>query len=92
MEQCILVHYRQRVFDILHHLLTHMFIHCSYKCRPTAAELNKGSQIGVQLEDGTKVLCRNFVALLPDHMSDVTKDLKFGTHHYVCLISRNGII
>jgi hypothetical protein len=94
MERCILVRYRQIILDILQYSFTYKFIHCSYKCRPTAADLNKvihRSQIDVQLEDGIKVLCRYVVALLPDHMPDVTKNLKFGTHHYVCLTFRNGI-
>jgi len=76
MERCTLVRYTQVVLDILQHLLTYMFIHCSYKRRPTAADLNQvvhGSQIGVQHEDGINMLCRNVVTLLPNHMPDVPK-------------------
>jgi hypothetical protein len=93
MERCILVRYTHVVLDILR-LLTYLFIHCSCKCRPTAAYLNKvmhRSQIGVQVEDGTNVSCRNVVALLPDHTPDVAKGLNFGAHHHACLTSRNGV-
>jgi len=75
MERCSLVSYAV-VLDILHYLLTHMFIHCSYKCKSTTADLNQvvhRSLIGVQHEDGTNVLCRNFVTLFPDHTPDVPK-------------------
>jgi len=76
MERCTLVRYTQVVLDILQHLLTYKFIHCNYKCRPTASDLNQvvhRSQIGVQHEDGTNVLWRNVVTLLPDHTPDVPK-------------------
>jgi len=48
-------------------------------------------QTGVQLEDGTNVLCRKVVALLPDHTPDVPKGLNFGTDHHVFLTSRDGV-
>jgi hypothetical protein len=94
MERCILVRYTQVVLDIVQHSLTYIFIHCCYKCRPTAADFNKvmhTSQIGVPLEDGTNVLCRNVVTFLPYHTPDVPKGLNFGTHHHACLTSRNGV-
>jgi len=78
MERCILVRYTQPVLDILRRLLTYIFIHCSYKCRPIAADLNKVMhrlQIGVQIEDGTNMLCRNVVILLPDHTPTFQKAL-----------------
>jgi hypothetical protein len=76
MERGTLVRYTQVVLDILQHLLTCMVTHRSYKCRPTAADLNKvvhRSQIGVQHEDGTNMLCRKVVTLLPDHTPEVPK-------------------
>jgi hypothetical protein len=86
MERCILVRYTQTFLGRLQNLLTYMFIRCSYTCRPPGADLNTvmhSSRVGVQLEDGTNVLCRNFVTLLPDYTTYITKGLNFGTGHHV---------
>jgi hypothetical protein len=86
MERCILVRYTQTFLDILQNLLTYMFICCSCACRPTGADLSKvmySSRVGAHLEDGTNVLCRNVVTLLPDHTTDIPKSLNFGTEHHV---------